>query len=240
MHVRDVERLIPDLTGILVIVITVSSFVLSFCNLQATAIQSGINPWLSWMFPICVDCLLIAGSMMILRENLRGGDTRIGWGVLVAFTGVSIVFNVSQSPSDAISIAVHLVTPVSLCVSVELLMIILKGDIAGKQVSLAGSDATPDENDATRRDTDATVSDVMVATVATPCDTGQIMGYVVCDTGSVDIEKHKRVNKDEIAKYIEENPNCTNTEAAIALGYSRTTISKYRKQNGRTTESNDE
>lgn len=229
MHVRDVERLIPDLTGVLVIAITICSFVLSFCNLQATAIQSGINPWLSWMFPICIDCLMIAGSMMILRENLRDGDTRVGWGVLVMFTGISIVFNVSQSPSDAISVASHCVPPVSLCISVELLMIILRGDIAGKQVILAGSDAT-------RRDTDATVSDVMVAT---PCDTGQIMGYVVCDTGSVDIKK-KRVNKDEIAKYIEENPNCTNTEAAIALGYSRTTISKYRKQNGRTTESNDE
>jgi hypothetical protein len=45
------------------------------------------------------------------------------------FTGVSTAFNVYHSPEDFAARAAHAVPPIALCVSLELLMMILKSDL---------------------------------------------------------------------------------------------------------------
>lgn len=44
-------------------------------NLQAGAVKAGITPLLTWAWPVCVDALLIAGSLMILRSDLNLSGT---------------------------------------------------------------------------------------------------------------------------------------------------------------------
>lgn len=116
---------IPNITAFLVFFISCCAFTLSFVNLQATAVEAGINVWLSWLFPCCIDALLIAGSLMIFRANVIGGDIRVGWSVLLVFTAISSVFNVIHSPPDVVSRAVHIIPPIALCISIELFMITL-------------------------------------------------------------------------------------------------------------------
>lgn len=123
------EQSIPDLTGLAVLIIAGCAFALSFFNLQAAALEAGISPWLSWLWPLTVDALLIAGSLMILRSNLRNESPWVGWSVLLSFTLVSTIFNVLHSPADVISQAAHAVPPVALCVSIELLMMCIKSDL---------------------------------------------------------------------------------------------------------------
>lgn len=127
--VKKIEQSIPDVTACAVLVIATSAFLLSFANLQAAAQEAGISPFLSWLWPLCVDALLIAGSLMILRSNLRNESPSIGWFVLIAFTGVSTVFNVIHSPDGIMSRLSHAVPPIALCISVELLMMCLRSDI---------------------------------------------------------------------------------------------------------------
>jgi len=124
-----IEANIPQVTAVLVLVIAICAFCLSFYNLQLQATEAGINPWLSWMWPVCLDCLLIAGSLMVLRSSLRGDSAYVGWSVLLVFTGISTGFNVIHSPADIISRLAHAVPPVSLCVSIELLMLCIKSDL---------------------------------------------------------------------------------------------------------------
>lgn len=127
--IHRLEQSIPDLTGLAVLIIAVSAFALSFFNLQAAALQAGISPCLSWLWPVCIDALLIAGSLMILRSSLRNESPMIGWSVLISFTTVSIAFNVLHSPEGMISQAAHAVPPVALCVSIELLMMTIRSDL---------------------------------------------------------------------------------------------------------------
>ena len=129
--IRRLERSIPDMAGCAVLIIASSSFLLSFINLQAVAIEAGINPWLSWLWPACIDALLIAGSLMILRSSIRDESPLIGWSVLLSFTAVSTAFNVIHSPAELTAQAAHAVPPVALCVSIELLMIIVRSDLTG-------------------------------------------------------------------------------------------------------------
>jgi hypothetical protein len=124
-----IERIIPDATGCLAILIMACAFLLSFANLQVGAVQAGISPWLSWAWPVCIDALLIAGSLMILRSSLRQESTRFGWMVVVIFTGVSIGFNIAHSPEDFISRAAHAVPPITLMVSIEMFTMIIRSDL---------------------------------------------------------------------------------------------------------------
>ena len=129
---HQIEKMIPDLAGAAVLIIATSSFILSFFNLQAAAIEAGINPWLSWLWPVCIDALLIAGSLMILRSNLRNESPLIGWSVLLTFTVVSTAFNTIHSPAGLTAQAAHGIPPIALCVSIELLMLCIRSDLSGQ------------------------------------------------------------------------------------------------------------
>ena len=145
---QRLEQSIPDLTGLAVLIIAGCAFALSFFNLQAAALEAGISPWLSWLWPVVVDCLLIVGSLFLLRSNLRNESPWVGWAVLLSFTLVSTIFNVLHSPADVISQAAHAVPPVALCVSIELLMMCIKSDLKVQPVqpmSTPAPKSTPDK-----------------------------------------------------------------------------------------------
>jgi len=122
-------RFILVLFGSIVCLIISTAFVLSYANLVETAIEAGISPLLAPMWPVCLDAFLLAGSLFILRANLLGETPTPGWAVLLVFTGVSTAFNVYHSPADFAARAAHAVPPIALCVSLELLMMILKSDL---------------------------------------------------------------------------------------------------------------
>lgn len=122
-------RFILVLFGSIVCLIISTAFVLSYANLVETAIEAGISPLLAPMWPVCLDAFLLAGSLFILRANLLGETPLPGWAVLLVFTGVSTAFNVYHSPENLVARAAHAVPPIALCVSLELLMMILKSDL---------------------------------------------------------------------------------------------------------------
>lgn len=122
-------RCILILFGAIVALIISTSFILSYSNLAETAIEAGISPLLAPMWPVCLDAFLLAGSLFILRANLVQESAQPGWAVLLLFTGVSTLFNVYHSPQNVFSQAAHAVPPIALCISLELLMMILKSDL---------------------------------------------------------------------------------------------------------------
>ncbi|MBN1165913.1 MAG: DUF2637 domain-containing protein [Methanospirillaceae archaeon] len=81
----------------------------------------------SW--PICIDALLISGSLMVLRGSVQGSSTLLGWGVLVSYTAISTGLNIAHAPGGLLEQASHAIPPISLCISVELLMSIIRSDL---------------------------------------------------------------------------------------------------------------
>ena len=127
---KEIEQWIPNLTGILTVIVLLCSFILSFSNLRYAAEISLIDPVLTWAWPLCIDSLLVSGSLLVLRNSLRGESTRFWWVVLSVFTGVSIAFNVAVSPEIWISRAAHAIPPITLMVSVEILLSIVLSDLS--------------------------------------------------------------------------------------------------------------
>jgi len=141
MNLPYLEERIPNLTGVLVLIIALCAFALSFFNLQEAATDAGINPYLSWLWPLCIDALLVAGSLMILRSSLLNESTRPGWSVLLSFTIVSIAFNTIHSPPDIISCAAHAIPPIALCISIELFMLTIESDLTKSRKAIDQEDA---------------------------------------------------------------------------------------------------
>jgi len=123
-------KLISYSFGIIVFLILVSSFTLSYANLAESAIDAGIEPLLAPMWPLCLDLFLAGSSLYILRSNLLSEDPTPGWAVLIIFTAVSTAFNVIHSPDNLTAQSTHAVPPIALCISLELLMMILKSDLS--------------------------------------------------------------------------------------------------------------
>ena len=137
MNIQQVGTHIPNVTAGLVLIITACAFCLSFYNLQRQAMEAGINVWLSWMWPVCLDCLLIAGSLMVLRSSLRKESAIVGWSVLLVFTGVSVFFNATHAPDSIIARIAHVVPPISLCISIEMVMQCIRSDLQHDATNVA-------------------------------------------------------------------------------------------------------
>ena len=152
---KQMERWIPNLTGILTIIVLLCSFILSFSNLRYAAELSRIDPVLTWAWPVCIDSLLVSGSLLILRNSLRQESTRFGWLVLSVFTFVSIMFNVAVSPNNLLSQASHAIPPITLMVSIEILLSIVRSDLSSlekdrrevTEVTQSKGDVTPPVTD---------------------------------------------------------------------------------------------
>lgn len=142
--IKKIEALVPATTGFLTLIVAFSSFFLSFANLRESAVEAGFSPLLAWCWPICIDALLISGSLMVLRANVQGSRAAFGWGVLLVYTGISTGFNIAHSPEGWLYQASHAIPPISLCISIEVLMSIIRSDLtAGPQ--LAESENRPDQ-----------------------------------------------------------------------------------------------
>lgn len=140
-----ITKHLPLIISALVMIIAGSSFVLSYVNLRDTAIKAGIPEDLAFMWPLCLDAFLILSSIYILRADMKGESTLIGWITLIAFTGISVIFNM-QGSSSIISMATHAVPPISLCVSLELLMQMLRG-MDGEVTMVIREEQPPDRSD---------------------------------------------------------------------------------------------
>lgn len=207
MIAHRLERLIPDATGIIAVIIMVCAFMLSFANLQAGAVQAGISPWLSWAWPVCIDALLIAGSLMILRSSLRQESTRFGWAVVIVFTVVSVTFNIAHSPDDLTSRAAHAIPPVTLMVSIEMFTLIIRSDLDRGSVSSAP----------VTRSTEPVPSPVDVTPgpdVSSP------------DVTLSDVTPKRKVTDAEVLQFFEQNPQASYVDAAEVLQVTRQTISR--------------
>lgn len=120
------DKRIRQTASFTVLVLAISSGVLSYNALRELAIKSGIDPMLAFLFPITLDGLILAGSLLILYFAVRG--KRSGYGLFLTALGVvaSIAGNVVISPDNLTYQILHATSPVVLFLSLESLMILLR------------------------------------------------------------------------------------------------------------------
>jgi len=105
-----------------VVALAAGSFALSYDALHQLAVANQVPRPLAWIWPLIVDGFIIVASLAILHAVQNRRPARYPWALLVAFSALSVAFNVLHAPPTAIARLVAAVPPLTVVLSFELLM----------------------------------------------------------------------------------------------------------------------
>lgn len=121
--------IINRLSFALVGLVATGAFVLSYASLRQTALAYGVQHNLTWIWPLLVDFALIVFSLAVVRANLKGEGVLWPWLLVGLYTAGTIAFNILHAPDNLTARIVAIVAPVSLFLSFETLMAMLKAEV---------------------------------------------------------------------------------------------------------------
>lgn len=150
-------KLITILTAILVGIVALMAFTLSYYTLQEVALANGIPQLLSYIWPLLIDFSLVVFSLTVVTANLQNETTWKQWVLVGVYTIATIFFNTLHAwptllPLLVSKILVTCVPPLSLFFSFELLMNQLKNSVTRKviptthEVSIGISEIVPSDS----------------------------------------------------------------------------------------------
>ena len=81
----------------LLVGLALGAFVLSYAGMYALALDSGYG-WLSILWPLVTETAVVIFSLVYLVAKLKGYHNRTLMPLIVACTGLSVVFNIAHAP----------------------------------------------------------------------------------------------------------------------------------------------
>jgi hypothetical protein len=102
--------------------LAVGAFLLSYDALHQLARTSHVPAPLAWLWPLIVDGFILVASLAVLDAIHTGRRVRYPWLLVLAFSTLSITFNVLHAPHDPVAQLVAAIPPLALVLSFELLM----------------------------------------------------------------------------------------------------------------------
>jgi len=121
MQASKAQTIIAYITAGLVVFLTASAFILSYESLRLLAQQNGIEGWLSFLWPLTLDAVMIAVSMSILYRSLTGQGSWYQWFLVGFFTVASVSYNAIHAPSTWLARSVYALPPSVVFIAFELL-----------------------------------------------------------------------------------------------------------------------
>jgi hypothetical protein len=131
----NVNKVISLVSILLVALLAVAAFTLSYNALRELAGDNGIPSRLAWIWPLVVDGFLMVATLSVLRNSLNGEKSLYQWSLVALFTFASIGFNVLHADGGWLTMVVGAVPPVALALALELAMGQLKSDVKRRNVS---------------------------------------------------------------------------------------------------------
>jgi ribosomal protein S25 len=102
--------------------LAVGAFLLSYDALHQLARTSHVPAPLAWLWPLIVDGFILVASLAVLDAVHTGQRARYPWLLVLAFSTLSVTFNVLHAPHDLVAQLVAAIPPLTLVLSFELLM----------------------------------------------------------------------------------------------------------------------
>ncbi|MBN1220297.1 MAG: DUF2637 domain-containing protein [Anaerolineae bacterium] len=143
----DTVKLISSLAALLVGLLAIGAFTISYTSLRHLANVYGIDPQLTWLWPLLLDFAMIVFSLAVLRANLRDESALYPWLLTGIYAGLATIANVLDVtglgiPQVAIAAAVKALAPVSLVLAFELLMGMIRAELRRSNVINSIKDLT--------------------------------------------------------------------------------------------------
>lgn len=133
------EKLIRTVSTIAVLLVFGSALILSWNGLTHLAAQAGFSPSYAWLMPLAIDGMVVAGGLNVLHSSLTRQSTKFGWFLTILGAAVSIWGNMTAFGEEGIlntQAIVHGIAPISMALSLEALLRILRGRIHATQTEI--------------------------------------------------------------------------------------------------------
>lgn len=135
------------LTAVLVALLALSSFTLSFDALHSFAKTSGaLSPSWAWLFPLVVDGSIIVFSVGALRSSLLQEDSLWSMSLVIVATVISVIFNIAHAPGGFLTCLVSATPPLCLFLSFETAMRQVRQTLRSNPIRVKGSTQALIEN----------------------------------------------------------------------------------------------
>lgn len=120
------DKYIFRTSSAVVVILALAAAILSYSALKQLAVQSGIEPMLSYLFPLVLDGLILSGTLLVLYFAVRGVRSKFGIFLTLLGVAASIAGNVAVSDHDIIHQMVHGAPALVLFLSLKALTILLR------------------------------------------------------------------------------------------------------------------
>jgi hypothetical protein len=127
-----------------VIALAVAGFAMSYDALHSLAVEQGVPATLAWMWPLVVDGFIIVASLSVVRAVADRRHAAYPWLLVLAFSSISVTFNVVHAAPTVVARFVAAIPPTALVLSFELLMRQLRQQVSSNPVpQLPGTGPQP-------------------------------------------------------------------------------------------------
>jgi hypothetical protein len=118
-----------------VIGLAIAGFSMSYEALHSLALTQGVPAPLAWMWPLVVDGFIVVASLSVVRAVADRGHAAYPWLLVLAFSSISVAFNVVHAAPTLVARFVAAIPPAALVLSFELLMRQLRQQVSSRPVS---------------------------------------------------------------------------------------------------------
>jgi hypothetical protein len=128
MKITNQSKRIADAITIGLILISVSSFTLSYHSLVMMAIDHSIPVWLAWLWPLGIDLFMVVSCLTVIRFSILKANTIYPWSLVVLTMFASVGFNMASvyHTGDVLTMTMFAVPPIIVFLSLESLIMLVK------------------------------------------------------------------------------------------------------------------
>lgn len=136
------NRFITGLNVILVILVALGSFSLSYSALSDLASKNGFTNWRAYTLPLVIDIGMLAFGLAVVHAHLHGTNPLRRRGLNLLYTITTVIFNYVHAPNNLLAQGLAVIPPLTLFFTFEVLMAMIEYNIrrSQQQATITGYD----------------------------------------------------------------------------------------------------
>ena len=136
------NRFITGTNILLVILVAIGSFSLSYSALSDLASKNGFADWRAYVLPLVIDIGMLAFGLAVVHAHLHSTNPLRRRLLNLLYTGVTVVYNLIHAPNSLTAQGLAIIPPLTLFFTFEVLMAMIEHNIKRnqQQATIAGYD----------------------------------------------------------------------------------------------------
>lgn len=127
------NRFITGLNILLVILVAIGSFVLSYSALSDLASNNGFTEWRAYVLPLVIDVGMLAFGLAVVHAHLHGTNPIRRRLLNLTYIIATTTFNIVHAPNNLLAQTLAALPPVTLFFTFEVLMAMIEHNIKQRQ-----------------------------------------------------------------------------------------------------------